>query len=312
VTVSKEASKLQAGIVTFNLNGNITSNPFATSFPYGSPYILRMDILKNTGTCLPFTTGVVTGCAFDATGTVTVTDSINNGSPVPLDAGTFGVNSQGHAEDQPIQLLPGMHSISATYSGDTSYIAPAAATTLSLTVTQAATATTVTPSPSSIASGGSITLTANVATNSSGVGPTGTVQFKNGSAALGSAVNCVPTAGSASTAASCTATLATTLALLPPLGPTRVPTLPFPWVLAGLALLIVLLLGLRRVPSRYRPVYACAGVLLLAALVTGLAAGCSSGYGGGSKTHYDSITAVYSGDSNYSGSTSTAVQVTIQ
>ncbi|HEV2194949.1 MAG TPA: protease pro-enzyme activation domain-containing protein [Candidatus Acidoferrum sp.] len=309
VTVIKEASKLQAGIVTFDVNtGNITSNPFASSFPYGSPYILRMDILKNSGTCLPFTTGVTTGCAFDATGTVTVTD---NGSP--LDAGTFGVNSQGHAEDQPIQLSVGTHNVSATYSGDISYTAPGSPTVLALTVTQAATATSVTPSPTSIASGGSITLTANVATNSSGVGPTGMVQFKNGSTALGSAVNCVPTAATSSAPAFCTATLSTTLSLLPPLpGPHRIPTLPVPWILLAVSALLVLLLNLKRVPPRYRRVYACAALLLLALLVTGLAVGCGGGYGGGGGVHYDSITAVYSGDTNYTGSTSAAQQVTIQ
>jgi hypothetical protein len=44
-----------------------------------------------------------------------------------------------------------------------------------------------------------------------------------------------------------------------------------------------------------------------------LAVGCGGGYGGGGGgVHYDSITAVYSGDSNYNGSTSTAVQVTVQ
>jgi len=269
-----------------------------------------MDILKSSGTCLPFATGAVSGCAFDATGTITVTD---NGTP--LDAGTFGVNSQGHGEDLPIQLLAGTHNLSATYSGDISYSAPAAATTLALTVTKAATSTVMQPpNPSSIASGGSVTLTAIVQTTSSGVGPTNTVQFKNGSATLGSAVNCVPTAASASAAASCTATLTTTLSLLPPLSaPNRIPTPPVLWiVLAVFALLLVLLLNLRRVPARYRRVYATAGLLLLVALATGLAVGCSSGYGGGGKTHYDSITAVYNGDSNYNGSTSTAVQVTVQ
>ena len=310
VTVNKETSKLQAGIVTFDSAGNILSTN-ATSFAYGSPYILRFDILNSSGqACQPLVlNGTTTGCAVDATGTVTATDGSS-----PLDAGTFGVNSQGHAEDQPIQLAAGAHNISATYSGDISYNAPASATVLALTVTQAATSTSVTPNPSSITSGGSITLTANVATNSSGVGPTGTVQFKNGSAALGSAVNCAPTAATSSAPAFCTATLSTTLALLQPLsGPNRIPTLPVPLILLAVSLLLILLLNLKRVAPPYRRAYACTALLLLVVLVTGLAVGCSSGYGGGGgKTHYDSITAVYSGDSNYSGSTSPAVQVTVQ
>src|SRR5215472_12895332 len=167
VMVTPEQSKLQVGILTFDANGNVTSNPFATTFPYGSPYILRMDVLKSAGTCLPFTTGVITGCALDATGTITANDTFG-GITKPLDAGTFPVNSLGHAEDQPIQLTAGTHNISATYSGDNSYTAPAAASAVTLTVTQAATQTTVVPSSSSITSGSSVTLTATVATNSNG------------------------------------------------------------------------------------------------------------------------------------------------
>jgi hypothetical protein len=309
VTVNKEASKIQAAIVTFDPNTGNLGGFGATNFPYGSPYILRFDILNSTGTatnCQLLTSGISTGCAFDSTGTVTVTDNSS-----PLDGGSFGVNSQGHAEDPLIQLLPGTHNISAAYSGDISY--DTAATTLALTVTKALTSALLTPSPSSIASGGSITLTANIGTISNGVGPTGTVQFKNGSTALGSAVNCVPTAASGSSFASCTATLTTTLALLPPLsGPNRIPTLPIPLIILAVFALLVFRLNLKRVAPRYRRAYAYAGLLLLASLVAGFATACGGGYGGGGGVHYANITAVYSGDSNYSGVTSAAVQVTIQ
>jgi hypothetical protein len=315
VVVTKESSKLQTEIVTLDPAGNVVSAN-ATTVAYGSRYIFRMDVLNSTGivgaggNCQLLTTKVFSGCALDATGIVTVTD---NGSP--LDGGTFAVNSRGFAEDHAIQLLPGAYNISATYSGDTSYSAPAATSTLSLTVTQAATSTSVQASPSSVTSGGSVTLTANIATTSNGAGPTGAVQFKNGSTSLGNAVNCAPAAGSGSSPASCTATLTTTLASLPPIsGPNSIPTLPVLWTLLVVSALLSLSMNLKRVPQRYRRVYACAGLLLLAALVTGLAVGCGGGYGGGggAGTHYDSITAVYSGDSNYSGSTSPVVQVPVQ
>jgi hypothetical protein len=61
--------------------------------------------------------------------------------------------------------------------------------------------------------------------------------------------------------------------------------------------------------------YAAAGLVLLACVAAGFAgcSGASNGPGsGGSGSHADSITAVYSGDANYAGSTSTAVTVTIQ
>src|SRR5712664_810053 len=50
VVVTKENSALQMGIVTFNINTGSIVSTNATSFSYGSPYILRMDILNHTGT----------------------------------------------------------------------------------------------------------------------------------------------------------------------------------------------------------------------------------------------------------------------
>jgi subtilase family serine protease len=311
ITVNKANSHLQYGVVTLDPNtGNVLSAN-ATSFAYGSPYILRIDILNSTGTatnCQPLTTAVTSGCAFDATGTVTITD---NGTP--LDAGTFGINSEGHAEDQPIQLPAGAHALSATYSGDISYN-PNGPILDNITVTQAATATAVVPSASSITSGGSVTLTATVSTNSSGVGPTGTVQFKNGGSALGASVTCTPKAATATLAASCTATMTTTLSfLVPTSGPNRLPNFrPQTILIPTFVLLIVFLLSLSFVrKSANRRVYGYFALLLFVFLLAGIA-GCGGGYGGGGGVHYDSITAVYSGDSNYSTSTSPATSITIQ
>jgi subtilase family serine protease len=310
VTVNKENSHLQYGIVTFNPATNAITNLNATSVAYGSPYILRMDILNSSGTsanCQPLVTnGVTTGCAFDATGTVTITD---NGSP--LDAGTFGINSAGHAEDQPIQLPPGSHAISASYSGDISY-APSGPIADTVTVTKAATTTAVVPSASSIVSGGSVTLTATVSTSSNGVGPTGSVQFKNGSSSLSTPMTCTPTAATGSTAAFCTATLTTTLSFLaPPSLPRQMPpirTVPM-WIVAFL-FLIVFILSSRNLPSRRRR-FVLVSLVLFALAAAGIA-GCGSSGGGGGGGRSDSISAVYSGDSNYSTSTSPAVSITIQ
>ncbi|HEY6268018.1 MAG TPA: protease pro-enzyme activation domain-containing protein [Candidatus Acidoferrum sp.] len=310
VVVNKEASHLQYGIVTFDSTGHVVSTN-ATTVAYGSPYILRMDILNNTGTsstCQPLVTnGATTGCAFDATGTVTITDSVNGAAPGPLDTSPFVINSAGHAEDQPIQLPVGSHALSASYSGDISYFAngPTADT---VTVTKAATTTAVVPSVSSIVSGGSVTLTATVSTNSSGVGPTGTVQFKNGGSSIGAAINCVPAAATTTAAASCSATLTTTLSFLtPPTVPRqmpRTPTVPI-WIVAIL-LLIIFLLGRRYVPARRR------GLALASLVLFALAAAGIAGCGGGGGPRTASITTVYSGDSNYSTSTSAAAPVTIQ
>ena len=314
VVVSKENSRLQYGIVTFGASGSIVSTN-ATSFAYGSPYILRIDILNHTtNACQPLASGgVTTGCAPDATGTVTITDSFNGAAAAPLDTGTFVINSAGHSEDQPIQLSAGTHALSATYSGDISYNS-AGPVADSLTVSKATTSTAVVPSVSSIVSGGSVTLTANVTTNSNGAGPTGTVQFKNGATTLSTAVTCAPTDATTTTSASCTATLTTTLSFLaPPFVPNQRPSIPtVPVLIVTCLLLMLFLLSQWSRPAR-RLGFALASLVLFVLLVTGIAGcggGSSGGVGGGAKTR--SITAVYSGDANYAGSTSTSASITIQ
>jgi subtilase family serine protease len=320
VTVAKGISKTVLNFVTFNGAAPILSTS-AQTVAYGSPYILRVDV-SNGGapTCenLPASTFFPTTAFVCPTGNVTLTD---NGAalldfPNAQNANASNIanlNDRGFAEDQPIQLLPGSHSIAASYSGDNSYSA-SPSNTLSVMITQAATATQVVPNVSSIASGGSVTLTATVNTTSNGAGPTGTVQFKNGSSNLGSAVTCTPTAATASSTgtALCTATLTTMLSFLtPPPAPRHIPNVPVGpmWIVACL-LLVMFLLSLRRLPMAKRLGYACAGLLLFACVAAEIA-GCGGGSSGGSGAHTDSITAVYNGDTNYATSTSAAVPISV-
>ena len=200
VTVAKENSRLQYAIVT------LTSTN-ATTVAYGSPYILRFDILNSTTfACTPLAaTPVTAGCAFDATGTVTITD---NGSP--LDTSPFPVNSAGSGEDQPIQLTGGTHTLSATYSGDISYNAVATGVVDTVMVSKAATATALAASPSTVTTGTSVTLTATISSGSnSAVGATGTVTFFSGGTQIGSPVSVTPIPASATTGAGGTAALPT-------------------------------------------------------------------------------------------------------
>jgi len=294
ITVNKENSSLQVGIVTFDSSRRIT-NTNATSFAYGSPYILRFDILKSTGTCQLLNTPPSTsGCAFDATGTVTVTD---NGSP--LDEGTFHVNAEGSGEDQPIQLPPGTHNLSAAYSGDNSYNAPAAASALPLTVSKATTNTQVLPSPSSITTSTSVTLTATIHTQSNGAAPTGTVQFLNGSTPISGTVTYTGQSGaqSATGFATLTATLTTTLSVLP-VAPTPRGPLPFAPLLILACVSVILAFLTLKLSQNKRRGYVYASLLLLTALAAGIA-GCS---GGSSGPKTIPISAQYSGDTNYSSS----------
>ncbi len=181
-----------------------------------------------------------------------------------------------------------------------------------LAITGGTTTTTVTSSTLSISSGGSVTLTATVATTSHGVGPTGTVQFKNGANNLSAAVSCVPTAGTTTATAFCTATLTVALSFLTPPGvPHQMPPFrPEPmWIVAS-TLLILYLLSLKRLAAAKRIGFACAGLLLFACAVAGIA-GCGGGSGSGVTTHTDSVTAVYSGDTIYSPSTSAAISISV-
>jgi hypothetical protein len=204
VVVGKEVSHLQYGIVTSDAAGNILSTN-ATSVVYGSPYILRMDILNSAGTsanCHPVVpvgqTPTTAGCAFDATGKVTITDSVNGAAPVSLDTSPFVINSAGHAEDQPIQLTGGTHALSATYSGDISYNPVTTPVTDTVTVSKATTATSLSSSASTVTTGTNVTLTASISTTSnSAVNTTGTVTFFNGGTQMGSPVAVSPVTFSA-------------------------------------------------------------------------------------------------------------------
>jgi hypothetical protein len=300
--------------------GTITTA--AQNVAYGSPYSLRVDVTSGGTPCENANTGVVsfvcpTGTIqlFQQAGTP-LNDFPNAQTPNATNAARL--NDRGFAEDQPIQLPPGSYNISATYTADanSSFNSSANSNTLAVTITKATTTTAMTSSPTSVASGGSVTLTATVSTSSnSSVGPSGSVQFMNGTTALGSAMMCTPTAATASTSASCKATFTTALSEFIPLtGPRVRPNLRmFPLGVVASILLVFLALQ-RRLSIGRRAGYAAAGLLVFTCLAAGFAgcSGSSGSSGGGTKSHTDSITAVYSGDANYSGSTSAAVTVTIQ
>ncbi|HEY4950775.1 MAG TPA: Ig-like domain repeat protein [Candidatus Acidoferrales bacterium] len=164
VTVNPEPSKTQAAIITFNpTNGAVTSSN-ATSFTYGSFYILRSNVTNASGN--PCATNGIQqyGCP---TGTVTLKDTFN-GSTNPLDGGSFTLNSEGYTEDQPIFLLGGQHSIVASYGGDPSYSASnnSAAPDV-VTVTKAATTISLSPATQNAQAGFAVSVTATVSTQAS-------------------------------------------------------------------------------------------------------------------------------------------------
>jgi len=305
-------------VVSFvNASGQLLTTP--QSVAYGSSYILRADVLNSSNKSCAGTPTFA--CP---TGTMSLLDGGNPLKDFP-NAQTPGatnvarLNNRGFIEDQPVQLPVGPHTITATYAADasSSFTSSNTSNTLSVTITQATTTTTVTAAPASVASGGMVTLTAVISTTSnSEVGPTGTVQFSNGSATLGSPVNCVSKGADLTKTpiipASCTATLTTAISFFAPPSSPNNRRIPFEWLAALLALAAaVLFLFIARLQKPRRAyAYAAIGLFLIAsAALAGCSGSGSSSSGGGGKTR--TISAKYSGDTNYATSSGTG-SVTIQ
>jgi hypothetical protein len=300
VTVGKTSST--AVTTVFSSAGGGNFNPF-TSGP-GPVTLFLSAVISQSSPLVP-------------TGTVNFVDTFN-GTATTV-AANVKLNAAGEAftASGVTTFATGAHSIVAQYSGDNSFTAsnaPAVAFTITSSTTTPTT-TTVTSNASTISSGGSVTLTAKVTTASTGAGPTGTVQFMNGTAALGTPQTCTPTAGSGSVTAFCTATLTTTLSFLaPPAQPVQTPQLPtLPMWITTWALFAAFLLSLKWMPMAKRRAYVYAGLLLFACVAIGIA-GCSgspSSTAPNPTSHLDSITGVYSGDVNFATSTSATVSITV-
>ena len=124
------------------------------------------------------TVKVVTGSA-TTTGAVTFTDTFN-GSTVTLNGGAVQLVS-GAATINPV-LTPGLHSIVATYAGDSNDDVSTSAA-LPLTINQATTQTVVTATPNPALVGATVTFTAKVTGN--GGTPSGTITFSANGTQIG-------------------------------------------------------------------------------------------------------------------------------
>ncbi|MGO8795470.1 MAG: Ig-like domain repeat protein [Candidatus Sulfotelmatobacter sp.] len=196
VTVNKENSSPQVFLVTFDSNGNVL-NGDATTAPYGSPYILRVNLDNAAGQlCSPVETAGATSCP---SGTVTLTD---NGAA--LDAGTYTLNSYAYFEDSTVQLPGGTNSIKAQYSGDSSFNASASTTAISITPAETWIETV---NAGTVYAGQAATLQTQVQTQNSGVAPTGTVTFSVNGSSLAGTLSLQGIAGSGTLRAALTAVL---------------------------------------------------------------------------------------------------------
>lgn len=171
VTVNPESSKTFADLVTLTVNGSPTSFS-ASSGTYGSGYnFFRVDVGNSAATLSP-STGISSTCSQGATncptGTVTFTST-----GAPLGVASLPLNSRGYAE---IQSLPvGSYAVTASYPGDSSY-GPSTAG-VSFTIAKAPTTVSAAVDGMPIQYGDDDQISATILTNSDGVAPTGTVSF---------------------------------------------------------------------------------------------------------------------------------------
>ena len=200
VNVTKENSKAAVSLVIIDPILGTVTNPSATTAPYGTLYLLRVDVTNSSGQKCS------TNSVPCPSGQISLT---NNGAP--FDAGTYALNSQAFTEDQFTQLPGGTNNVGASYAGDRSFDASTA--TVPIVITPAPTG--INPSSSYTALAGQpvpIGMTVFILTVDSEIRvplavPTGTVQLFNGSTPIGSPTPCQPTAGPPACFASPTVTL---------------------------------------------------------------------------------------------------------
>jgi len=193
VTITGENSKTLISIPVFDPTSGSETSDIPTSLVYGSLYVARIDV-GNSQVKLSFPPQPVCTPPACPTGTITWTDSVNGASATPLDGGTFSLNIDGYTEDQPIQLSGGTHLLSASYSGDNSFTASSG--TYNLTVTPATTIIVIQNPGNNFIVGAAIPITVISSVQAfTGVAPTGTITFFDGSTQLGTPV---PVAGVAS------------------------------------------------------------------------------------------------------------------
>ena len=134
------------------------------------------------GQSVTFTVTVVTGAGTgNLTGTVSITDTFG-GIPTTLATG-LAVDASGVATFSTSTLAVGLHSIIATYSGDTMHFTSTSSALEQTVLEGTATGLTSTANPSAV--GQSVTFTATVTiSGGGGVTPDGTVSFMDGATIL--------------------------------------------------------------------------------------------------------------------------------
>jgi subtilase family serine protease len=176
LTVSPEPSTTTLQSLLFNpSSGATTTVASGATYPYGGYLLIRADVAGVSG-------------QGSATGNVSFTDS-----GLPLDGGTFRLNSTSNTEDQSRALTAGTHVITAAYGGDASFNA-SISSSFTINITKAQTASALQVNLPVLSAANILTLTAQVnargfgASGQQGFGaaaPTGLVTFTAGGVNFG-------------------------------------------------------------------------------------------------------------------------------
>jgi hypothetical protein len=182
VTVAPENSNTFLRVPSFDPTTGRETSPAATTLVYGSLYLLHADVTNSTGSLAQLcSSATIPMCP---SGSVKITDSLNGTPPAPLDGGTFVLNSAGYTEDQTIFLGGGAHTLSAQYSGDSSFVKSSSSPYL-LTVTPASVTSTLNNFLPTPIIGQQFTLGAQIQSSvNAGAAPTGTITFFDGDTQL--------------------------------------------------------------------------------------------------------------------------------
>ncbi len=177
VTPESSTTTLQPLVYNPSTGTTTTANRGA-SFPYGGFFLLRADVAGVSG-------------QGSATGDILLTDS-----GIPVDGGTFRLNSTSNTEDQTRALSLGPHVITAAYFGDASFN-PSTSSPVVINITKGQTASTLQVTPSILSAASTLTVTAQVSARGFGTGgqqgfganaPTGLISLSSGEVNLGSAL----------------------------------------------------------------------------------------------------------------------------
>jgi hypothetical protein len=313
VTISPESSTTLFNVHIYDPSTGFPYTGASNSIPYG--YFNFADARPVCSSCI-------------ATGGKITPDGVATGDIYFFESGNMffhtGIGSNGIATltnyQNPGQSFSvGSHNITAQYTGDQSFNA-STSSPLTFTIVPANTTTTASASATSIGTSASVTITVAVGADSIGMAPSGTIQLYNGVTAIGSAATLKQGYSSTTGLVQSTASISLTGSQLAAIKAAKLDHPVFPWQIYGgtaaMACVFFLAVPVRR--RNWCNFLALAAAVMIISYMAACGGGRNSsngseGSGGNSSgsSTIANITAQYSGDTNYTGSTSSAITITV-